>query len=76
MLAHVAEFSVSSMCRVFEISRSGFYGWQASNERHKQRAVKQAALDSVVKETFFLFKMRYGVRSSLSRAESARLWLL
>lgn len=30
MLAHVAEFSVSSMCRVFEISRSGFYGWQAS----------------------------------------------
>ena len=62
MLAHVAEFSVSGMCRVFEISRSGFYGWQASNERRKQRAVKQAALDSVVKETFFLFKMRYGVR--------------
>lgn len=62
MLAHVAEFSVSSMCRVFEISRSGFYGWQASSEQRKQRVAKQAALDAVVKETFFLFKMRYGVR--------------
>ncbi len=62
MLAHVAEFSVSGMCRVFEVSRSGFYDWQASSEQRKQRAAKQATLDSVVKETFFLFKMRYGVR--------------
>ena len=43
MLAHVADFSVSGMCRVFEVSRSGFYDWQASNERRKQRAVKEAA---------------------------------
>jgi hypothetical protein len=59
MLAHVADFSVSGMCRVFEVSRSGFYDWQASHEQRKQRAAKQAALDAAVKKAFFHFKMRY-----------------
>jgi putative transposase len=62
MLAHVADFSVSGMCRVFEISRSGFYDWQASREQRQQRLAKQAALDGIVKKAFYSFKMRYGAR--------------
>lgn len=61
ILAHVDVFSVLAMCRVLEVSRSGFYDWQASSERRKQRVVKQASFDILVKTTFLHFKMRYGV---------------
>lgn len=62
MLAHITEFRVRAMCRVFEVSHSGFYDWRVNTEKRHQRAVKRATLDSLVKAVFYRFKSRYGSR--------------
>ncbi|WP_329142551.1 IS3 family transposase [Streptomyces sp. NBC_01456] len=45
--AHAEMFGVKRICRVLEVSRSGYYGWIAGAEA---RAVQQAAEDTLVAE--------------------------
>jgi putative transposase len=53
-----SEHSLMMMCRALEVSRSGYYKWQkrAHNNRHQHRAT----VKSLVIETYYQFKRRYG----------------
>jgi transposase InsO family protein len=60
MLAHRAEFRITIMARVFEVSRSGFYEWHAASARRHARREADAAFDAQVRTLFFQFKQKYG----------------
>jgi putative transposase len=60
MHKHRDEFSITLMARVFEVSRSGFYEWQARREACRQRAEAQSAFDALVKSLFFQSRQKYG----------------
>jgi putative transposase len=51
-------YSVILMCRVLEVSRSGYYRWKdrPPSARHQSRE----AVKSVVMETYYEYKCRYG----------------
>jgi putative transposase len=58
MSEHCAGSSVQEMCRVFEVSRSGYYRW-----RHRQpspRDLDNRKLDAEIKEIFGANRGRYG----------------
>lgn len=60
--AHRADFGVQRICRVLQVSRSGFYRWIAGA---KARAVRQAADDALaaeIREIHTAHKGTYGVR--------------
>ncbi len=58
--AHQATFSVSRMCRVFGVSRSGFYEWLSRPESaHKQA---DRCLAGEIKQTFEENRQTYGTR--------------
>ena len=61
--AKKAEHSISIMCRVLEVSRSGFHAW--ARRSPSPRAVKDARLTVRIKELFKLRRDVYG---------SPRIW--
>jgi putative transposase len=61
--AKKAEHSISIMCRVLEVSRSGFHAW--ARRSPSPRAVKDARLTDRIKELFKLRRDVYG---------SPRIW--
>jgi putative transposase len=62
MQAHQAVFSVSRMCRVFEVSRSGFYEWVNRPESARKQADRQ--LGEKIKQAFEDSRHTYGTRLS------------
>ena len=47
-----ALFSIARMCKVLRASRSGFYGWLSRRSQPSARAVRQKAIDEVVRRAF------------------------
>lgn len=60
MQANRSEFTVSAMCRVLEVSSSGFYDWLGRRERPSAKQRFQAVLDEQVATIFASRKGRYG----------------
>jgi transposase InsO family protein len=58
--AHQAVFSVSRMCRVFEVSRSGFYEWANRPDCARKQADRQ--LEGEIKQAFEDSRENYGTR--------------
>jgi transposase InsO family protein len=57
---HEAVFSVSRMCRVFDVSRSGFYDWLSRPESARKQADRQLTED--IKQVFEDSRQTYGTR--------------
>ena len=57
---HEAVFLVSRMCRVFEVSRSGFYEWLSRPESARKQADRQLTED--LKQIFEDSRQTYGTR--------------
>lgn len=51
-------FSIRVMCRVFDVSPSGYYGWRT--RRPSQRQQSNARLDEEIRTVFSQHKERYG----------------
>lgn len=60
MEQHAGEFRIKSMCRVLEVSRSGFYAWCHRQVQPSRRQQHRAALDQQVAEAFAARKGRRG----------------
>ncbi|MCX7902828.1 MAG: IS3 family transposase, partial [Burkholderiaceae bacterium] len=60
MQAHQGVFSVSRMCRVFEVSRSGFYEWLSRPECARKQADRRLTDD--IKQAFEDSRQNYGTR--------------
>jgi putative transposase len=60
ILQHRQEFSVKVMCRIFEVSRSGFYDWTRRDKSLSPRAQRQTELDQEVAKAFQVRKGRSG----------------
>jgi len=59
-MKHQALFKVSAMCRVFEVSRSGFYDWvKRSKSSHKQ---EDEVLEKEIRTIFDNSRQTYGTR--------------
>ena len=54
-----SEFSIERMCRLFEVSRSGFYGWKRQKGNGKRMKEDQALLE-LIKESFKESRETYG----------------
>lgn len=55
---HAREFRVVMMCRVLEVSTSGYYDWRTRGPSRQAR--RRAVLDDRIREAFFLEKGRAG----------------
>jgi transposase InsO family protein len=60
---HEGEFKVVRMCRVLEVSTSGYYDWRCRNP--SQRALRRMVLDEAIADVFHAHK---------GRAGSPRVW--
>ena len=58
--AHQTMFSVGRMCRIFEVSRSGFYEWLSRPESARKQADRQLTED--LKQVFEDSRQTYGTR--------------
>jgi len=58
ILEHCQEFSVTKMCRVLDVSRSGYFAWLKRGESRRQR--EDAKLLRCIREIFYKFRRRYG----------------
>lgn len=58
MKDHQNEFAVGKMCRVFQVSKSGYYEWL--NRKSSQREMENQILKSNIIELHTLFKFRLG----------------
>lgn len=67
--AHEGKFATRLMCRVLEVSPSGYYDWRRRSPSARARA--RAALDEQVKEAFLAEKCRAGA-PRLTRRLKAR----
>lgn len=54
------EFSVSEVCRILDVSRSGFAAWRGHQASRRQR--RDQELLPVVQEVFWRHRRRYGAR--------------
>lgn len=63
ILRHRYEFSLSRMCRVLDVSKSGFFAWLRRGESRRQR--EDAKLLRRIREIFRMQGRRYG---------SPRIW--
>ena len=58
MKAYEGQYTVSDLCRAFEVSRSGYYGWR---QRHPSlRAQANRQLDTRIREVYQTHRGRYG----------------
>jgi transposase InsO family protein len=60
MQAHQEVISVSRMCRIFEVSRSGFYDWLSRPESARKQADRRLGED--IKQAFEDSRENYGTR--------------
>ena len=58
ILDHVNQYSISLMCDVLGVHRSGFYRWREAPE--SKREVRKEEVTSLVKDTFEEFEAAYG----------------
>jgi len=58
--SHSREFTVSAMCRVLAVSRSGYYCWRQRGPRSLVRQQRRERLDQRVATVFFARKERSG----------------
>ena len=56
---HCSEFSVERMCRIFGVSRSGFYGWKKQKGKGKREKEEQLLLE-LIKTSFKENRRAYG----------------
>ena len=56
--ANQPEFSVTMMCRLLKVSRSGFYHWLGRDP--SLMAQRRAYVESALADTYYKFKKRYG----------------
>lgn len=57
-----ADFGVQRICRVLQVSRSGFYGWIAGVKAREVRQAADDALAAEIREIHTDHKGTYGVR--------------
>ena len=57
---HQAEFSIKAMCRVLQVTRSGWYIWHQRRYQVNRRQQFRLVCDNVVREAFSDAKQRYG----------------
>jgi putative transposase len=60
ILHYAGEFSISLMCRVLSVSRSGYYSWKKRKPSNRQQRREQFEL--LIKDTYEDFLARYGSR--------------
>lgn len=60
MRTHSDEFSISAMCRVFDVSRGGYYLWRHRQQHPSARQERRVFLDQQVAEAFATRKGRSG----------------
>lgn len=60
--AHAETFDVQRICRVFQVSRSGYYRWIAGAKAREVRRAADAALVAEIREVHTVHKGTYGVR--------------
>jgi putative transposase len=58
--AHDHEFRVRRMCRVLEVSPSGYYGWVARRAAHMRRATMRRGRAEMIRACFERHRGRYG----------------
>ena len=58
MKTHEGEFPVAAMCRVLDVTRSGYYAWKRRGER--PRDAENRRLDADIRRLFDLHQVRYG----------------
>lgn len=56
--AHESQFSVTAMCRVLDVPRSGYYAWKRRGEN--PREAENRRLDEAIQRLFDRHKDRYG----------------
>jgi hypothetical protein len=49
--AEKTNFSISLMCRVLEVSRSGYYAWESREEHRKQKISDERRLADKIKKS-------------------------
>lgn len=59
-LVMTEEFSVTSVCQILEVSRSGFHTWQS--QQVSQRDLRDRELTPIIGEVFWHHRRRYGAR--------------
>ncbi len=57
---HQAEFSIKAMCRVLQVTRSGWYIWHQRRYQVNRRQQFRLVCDNVVREAFSDAKQCYG----------------
>ncbi|MTG36506.1 IS3 family transposase, partial [Klebsiella pneumoniae] len=57
---HQAEFSIKAMCRVLQVTRSGWYIWHQRRYQVNRRQQFRLVCDSAVYEAFHWAKQRCG----------------
>lgn len=60
--AHAEVFGVHRICRVLQVSRSGYYGWLAGAKARRERQAADDALLGEIREIHTEHKGTYGVR--------------
>lgn len=58
ILDHVSQYSISLMCEVLGVHRSGFYRWREGPQ--SKREARKEKVTSLVKDTFEAFEAAYG----------------
>jgi putative transposase len=58
--SHIGQYSVSIMCRLMQVSRSGYYGWQEDSISPK--ALEDQRLTELIKIAFYEGRSVYGSR--------------
>lgn len=58
MKTHEGAFPVSAMCRVLDVTRSGYSAWQRRGERPRDEENRR--LDADIRRLFDLHQARYG----------------
>ncbi|MFB8000619.1 IS3 family transposase [Streptomyces sp. NPDC056002] len=59
---HAGTFGVQRMCRVLQVSRSGYYRWVAGAKARAERRAADEALVAEIREVHTVHKGTYGVR--------------